>query len=268
MDYKDVKEIKLANPYVGYFPEYVEFAANGFVDMGTSTGGTLRHQLTLNEGEEGQYRISVRYTSSTKAGRIRATVNGTATQLDIEKTDVNDWRKATFTATLKSGKNNLLLTNSGGQPMFIDQIIYTPGDVEPEKYQIFVRKATNGAVEALTGEAAEGETVTFNVVPDEGYELKELRVINGVYYTMAKTISIESFDEQTSTLTFVMPDDQVVLQPVFQKSTKPSGVRVINAEGTESTVIYGIGGDRRQSLQHGVNIIRTADGKARKVMVE
>jgi hypothetical protein len=117
-------------------------------------------------------------------------------------------------------------------------------------------------------EAVEGETVTLTVTPNDGYELKELRVINGVYYTMEKTISIETLDPQTSTLTFTMPDDQVVLQPVFHKSSSPSAIRLVSADGSESTVIYGINGQRRQSLQHGVNIIRTTDGKTKKVMVE
>ena len=120
MDYKNVKEIKLVNPYVNYFPDIVEFAGNGFVDMGTSTSGTLRHQLTLPDGDEGEYRISVRYSNSSKAGKMKATVNGTATQLDIEKAAKNDWHKVTFTATLKAGTNNLLLTNTGGISMYID----------------------------------------------------------------------------------------------------------------------------------------------------
>ena len=268
MDYKNMKEIKLVNPYVNYFPDIVEFAGNGFVDMGTSTSGTLRHQLTLRDGEEGDYRISVRYSNSSKVGKMKATVNGAATQLDIEKTTKNDWHKATFTATLKAGKNNLLLTNTSGISMYIDQIIYTPADVEAEQYQIFVRKANYGIVESQVTGAVEGETVTLIVTPKDGYELKELRVINGVYYTMSKTISIETLDAQSSTLTFTMPDDQVVLQPVFQKATTPNAIQLVNAEGTESTTIYGIGGDQRPLLQRGLNIIRTADGKTKKIMVK
>lgn len=263
-----MKEIKLVNPYVNYFPDIVEFAGNGFVDMGTSTSGTLRHQLTLRDGEEGDYRISVRYSNSSKVGKMKATVNGAATQLDIEKTTKNDWHKATFTATLKAGKNNLLLTNTSGISMYIDQIIYTPADVEAEQYQIFVRKANYGIVESQVTGAVEGETVTLIVTPKDGYELKELRVINGVYYTMSKTISIETLDAQSSTLTFTMPDDQVVLQPVFQKATTPNAIQLVNAEGTESTTIYGIGGDQRPLLQRGLNIIRTADGKTKKIMVK
>ncbi len=255
MDYKNVKEIKLVNPYGNYFPDIVEYAGNGFVNLGTSTSGALRHQLTLDEA--GDYTISVRYCSTTKAGAIRATVNGKANVVRIEKTDKNDWRKATFTASLKAGKNTIVLTNTGGVPAYIDQIIYTPADVAPERMHIYVRSAKYGTVESQVDDAIEGETVTLSVKPQSGYALKELRVINGVYYTMAKTLSIETLDPQTSTLTFTMPDDQVVLQPVFEKSTVPDAVELINAEGTESTTIYDLNGRRHDSdrtLRRGIYI--------------
>ena len=232
MDYKNISNIKLVNPYVNYFPDIVEFAGNGFVETGTSTSGTLRHQLTLRDGEEGQYRIAVRYTSTVKAGKIHATVNGTSTQLDIEKTAKNDWHKATFTATLKAGKNDLLLTNTGGLSMYIDQIIYTPADVEAERYPITIRKSANGSVTARVTEAVEGDVVTLDIAPAEGYRLKELRVINGVYYTMGKTFSLTTYDAEASTLTFVMPDDQVVLQPVFGLATEEDEVYRLDFSGT------------------------------------
>lgn len=258
MDYKNVKEIKLVNPYVNYFPDIVEFAGNGFVDMGTSTSGTLRHQLTLPDGDEGEYRISVRYSNSSKAGKMKATVNGTATQLDIEKAAKNDWHKVTFTATLKAGTNNLLLTNTGGISMYIDQIIYTPDDVEAEKYQIFVRKANYGSVTADVTEAVEGQTVTLNIEANSGYGLKELRVINGVNFTMGTNISLETLSNGNSQLTFTMPDDIVTLQPVFAKGENVvDGISIVNADGTQSTVIYDLNGhhyNNSNSLRPGVYI--------------
>ena len=245
MDYKNVKEIKLVNPYVNYFPDIVEFAGNGFVDMGTSTSGTLRHQLTLRDGEEGEYRISVRYSNSVKAGKMKATVNGTATQLDIEKAGKNDWRKVTFTATLKAGNNNLLLTNTGGISMYIDQIIYTPADVEAEKYQIVVRKANYGSVTADVVEAVEGQTVTLSIEANSGYGLKELRVINGVNFTLGTNICLETLSNGNSQLTFIMPDDIVTLQPVFAKGENiVDGISIVNADGTKSTVLYDLNGRR------------------------
>ena len=151
--------------------------------------------------------------------------------------------------------------------MIIDQIIYTPADVEAESYPIISRKASHGAVTAEMAEAKEGDVVNLNITPDAGYELTELRVINGVYYTMQKTLSLETLNDQKTSLTFIMPDDQVVLQPVFGKSTTPNAIKLIDAEGEQTKTIYGMGGEQRTSLQKGVNIIRTADGKIKKVMV-
>ena len=246
MDYKNVKEIKLVNPYVNYFPDIVEFAGNGFVDLGTSTSGTLRHQLTLRDGEEGEYRISVRYCNTSKAGKMKTTVNGTATQVDIEKAAKNDWRKATFTATLKAGKNTLLLTNTGGIAMYIDQIIYTPADLEAEKYQIFVRKANYGSLTPRVTEAAEGDTVIIDIMANEGYGLKELQVINGVNFTMGTTINLETLSDGNTVLTFVMPDDIVTLKPVFAKGTNVANsiVTLRNANGSQSSAIYDLRGHR------------------------
>ena len=269
MDYKSVKEIKLVNPYVNFFPDIVEFAGNGFVDMGTNSSGTLRHQLNLKDGEEGEYQISVRYSNSSKAGKMKATVNGKNTTLSIEKAGKNDWRKATFTATLKTGTNNFVLTNSGGVSMYIDQIIYTPADVEAEKYQIFVRKANYGSVTADVTEAVEGQTVTLNIEANKGYGLKELRVINGVNFTKGTNISFETLDNGNTLLTFTMPDDIVTLQPVFAKGENVvDGINIVNADGSQSTAIYGIGGELRHSMSNGINIIRTADGKTKKVFVK
>ena len=245
MDYKNVKEIKLVNPYVNYFPDIVEFAGNGLVDMGTSTSGTLRHQLTLKEGEEGDYLIAVRYCNTTKTGKMKATVNGKATQLDIEKAAKNDWRKATFTASLKAGKNNLLIQNTGGIAMYIDQIIYTPADVEAEKYQIFVRKANYGSLTPRVSEAAEGDTVVIDITANEGYGLKELRVINGVNFTMGTNISLETLSNGNSRLTFTMPDDIVTLQPVFARGENVvDGIGIVQADGTRATVLYDLNGRR------------------------
>ena len=258
MDYKNVKDIKLVNPYVNFFPDIVEFAGNGFVDMGTNTGGTLRHQLNLKDGEEGEYSISVRYSNSSKAGKMKATVNGKSITFDIKKAPKNDWQKATFTTTLKAGKNDLLLTNSSGISMYVDQIIYTPADVEAEKYQIFVRKANYGSLTPRVTEAAEGETVTIDIEAKEGYGLKELQVVNGVNFTKGTTISLETLDSGNTVLTFVMPDDIVTLKPVFAKGVNiADGISVVNADGTESTTIYDLRGQRyddTHSLHPGIYI--------------
>ncbi len=215
MDFKNIKSC-VTDPYTWY-PNVDGHAGNGFADMGTNTAGGLRHQLTLKKG--GNYRISVRYMNATKAGILTAVVNGTSKKVQYEKAGFNEWKKVTFDATLKEGKNDLKLTNTSGVALYIDQIYYTPADMEPESFLINIRKGNYGTITADKAEAKEGDIVTVKVTANKGYKLTELRVINGVNYTMGTTINITNYDPETETLTFVMPDDMVTLRPVFGKAS-------------------------------------------------
>ena len=269
MDYRSIKSC-VTDPY-NWYPNVIGHAANGFADMGTNTAGALRHQLTVPEA--GQYNIAIRYTCATKAGRLRVQVNSKNTVLNTELTAVNEWRKISLPATLKKGKNNLVITNIGGMPMYIDQIIYTPDDVEPERFAITVRKVSSGSITPSVTEALEGDTVTLNITATKGYGLKELRVINSVYYTLAKTISLETLDNGNTTLTFVMPDDNVTLQPVFAKGVNVAdGIMLLPAEhnssifNPQSSIFYDLSGRRLPASRRGVNIVRTPDGRTRKVV--
>ena len=213
MDYKSISGIKLCTN--GTVPEDVnEFAALGYAAFGTSKKGSLRHQLTLDKA--GDYTIDVRYCQSSMAGHLEAVVNGESKTIDIEQTGKNEWVKTTFTAHLNEGTNDLRLNNIEGISMFIDQIIYTPAEVAPEKFLISIRDNELGSITSNVSEAAEGETVKLTVHPNEGCVLKELKVINGVYYTMEKTIA---FTPGTNEITFTMPDDIVVLEPVFEDAS-------------------------------------------------
>ena len=230
MDYKSVKS-STTSPYNSH-PNVRGHAGNGFVEMGTNTAGALRHQLNLSEA--GDYRISVRYMNTSKAGQLRYSVNGKNVLVNIEETGGNEWHKATFNATLRAGKNVLVLTNFKGIPMLIDQVIYTPADCEPEKFLVTIRKANYGTVTADVAEAIDGQTVTLTIIPRDGYGLKELQVVNGVNFTMGTTISLETLENGNTKLTFTMPDDIVTLQPVFAKGINvadPDGIKVVDADG-------------------------------------
>ena len=195
-------------------PELNDFAGMGFIETQASTGCALRHQLKLAEG--GDYRIIVRYCNSSKAGNMKATVNGASQTMAFEKAGLSDWREAAVTATLQAGTNTLILQNSGSIKMYIDQIIYEPVGTEPEKFAVTIRKADFGSVSADVATAAAGETVHLTVTPDKGYGLKSLNVVNSIFYTQGKTIA---FEEGATDVTFTMPDDNVTIQPVFYDKT-------------------------------------------------
>lgn len=213
MDFKSIKSC-VTDPY-GWYKSVRGHAANGFADMGTSTSGSLRHYLTLKDGQTGDYTILVRYTCATKAGNIKMTVNGKAQTVRCEKTATNEWHLVSVKATLKEGQNTLIITNSGALPMYIDQVIYQPDDVAPMTYDISVLSAKNGTVTSSVSEAAEGDTITLSVQPAEGYKLKELRVTNSVFYTMGKTITVPAGVDE---VTFVMPHDNMTIQPTFTEA--------------------------------------------------
>ena len=208
MDYKNAN-IRLTNS--GWWaPEYNEFAGLGFVEMGTNTNAALRHQLELNAA--GDYDIFIRYCNTAKSGNLQVSVNGTVQTLTVGKVGINDWQKLKVPATLKAGTNDLVITNTGGTGLVIDQIIYSPKGTPEEKFLVTIRESEHGSVTADVCEASEGQTVTLTVHPEPGCQLKELRIINSVYYTMSKTIAVGNNPNQ---ITFTMPEDNVTIQPIF-----------------------------------------------------
>ena len=191
--------------------DYMDFAGLGFIETQASTNSALRHQLKLAEG--GQYNIRVRYCNSSKAGNMKATVNGTAHNISFEKVAKNDWHEAVLqNVTLNAGNNTLTLQNSGAIRMTIDQVIYEPVGTAKEKFNVKVRDAEFGRVVADVDSAEAGQTVHLTIIPNEGYGLKGLSVVNSIFFTQGKTIAFESDATET---TFVMPDDNVTIQPVF-----------------------------------------------------
>lgn len=190
--------------------DYKDFAGMGYIETQANTGSALRHQLNLAEG--GDYNIIVRYCNSSKAGKMKVTVNGSAQDMTFEKVAKNDWREATVMATLKEGSNTLILQNSGSIKMTIDQITYEPVGTPKEKLDVTIREADFGRVTANTNAAAAGETVSLTITPEEGYGIKKLLVVNSVYFTQGKTIPVEAGQTE---VTFIMPDECVTIQPVF-----------------------------------------------------
>lgn len=208
MDRKNVNH-KLTNS--GWWAQdYKDFAGLGFIETQANTNSALRHYLKLDEG--GEYNIRVRYCNSNKAGNMKATVNGTAQDISFEKVAKNDWREAVVKATLRAGTNTLILQNSGTITMTIDQVIYEPVGTPAEKFKVKVREADFGHVIADVDSAVAGQTVHLTITPEDGYGIKALKVVSSIFFTQGKTIPVEKGATEAS---FVMPDDNVTIQPVF-----------------------------------------------------
>ena len=198
MDFKSIKSC-VTDPY-GWYPNVRGHAGNGFADMGTNTSGSLRHRINIKH--PGEYKIAIRYTSTQRTGNLSVKVNGAAQPVACEKTAVNQWRKAILTANLLEGTNELIINNTSGINMYIDQVVYTPADVESEQFAVTVRQAEHAYVVADVDSAAEGQTVTLDVTLDEGYALQGWNILHG-------DVIINEDG------TFLMPDDNVTVQPVI-----------------------------------------------------
>ena len=207
----DYKSVNVSLTHSGWWAQdYKDFAGMGYVETQASTAAALRHQLTLTEG--GAYHILVRYCNSSKAGNMKATVNGTAQSVAFEKVEKNDWREAVIPVTLKAGSNTFVLQNSGSIRMTIDQITYMPAEMPKEKFDVAVRQADFGTVVADVDSAQAGQEVHLTINADDGYGIKSLRVVNSVYFTQGKTIPVA---EGAKEVTFIMPDENVTIQPQF-----------------------------------------------------
>ena len=212
MDFKNIKSC-VTDPYTWY-PNVRGHAGNGFMDMGNNTSGALRHEINIKH--PGDYRVAIRYNCTSKTATLATTINGKRNSVRCEKTTSNEWKKATFDATLKEGKNTLTITNTGGAAMYIDNVTYAPADVEAEQFKVTLRPVEHGTVVADVDSAAEGEVVTLTVIPDEGYALQSLQVVNSVYFTQNKYLST---DETTNGITFTMPDENITILPTFADKT-------------------------------------------------
>lgn len=190
--------------------DYQDFAGMGFVETQGSTACALRHQIKLAEG--GNYQLLIRYCNSNKRGRMKVSVNGSAQYANIEEVAKNDWLEAAVDITLEAGNNTIVLQNTSSIRMTIDQLIYEPEGWQKEKFRVTVREADFGRIEADEDSVAAGETVHLTVLPEDGYGLKALRVVNSVYFTQDKVIPFEENQERVS---FIMPDENVTIQPIF-----------------------------------------------------
>ena len=184
-------------------------AGNGFVVMGTNTSGALRRVFRVKKG--GEYRIAVRYSNTHKEDYVRIRINDEAAQRkQFLKTEKNEWRKDTITATLNAGENKFYLFNTAGIDMMVDQVIFSPADEELEKFDITIKSSEHGSPIASVESAYEGQYVTISANPAEGYAFKGWNIIHG---------KIDLTDNGDGTFSFLMPEDIVTLEPIYVDNT-------------------------------------------------
>ncbi len=93
-----------------------------------------------------------------------------------------------------------------------DFTIYHNGEIVSVEYDVNVSNVIeHGTVVADKQTAAEGETVTLTVTPDEGYELETLTVMSG------STAVATTPSQEVGKFTFVMPAAPVAINAIFSK---------------------------------------------------
>lgn len=204
MDYKSIKSC-VTDPY-NWYPNVFGHAGNGFMDMGTSRDGALRHVLKCKK--EGTYRISIRYNNRNKEGNLAVQFGSLKKNAKVELTEANEWKKSSVEFNLRTGNNTINILNSNGISLYIDNVTYCPAEIEDEKYAIVIRNAAHGKVVAEADSAAEGAIVKLTVQPEEGYRLKAWNIIHG-------SVQLGVSNE----VSFVMPDDNVIIEPIFEDTS-------------------------------------------------
>lgn len=207
MDFKNVKSVETTPYYSGY--RWVRgHAGNGFVDMGTSTSSALVKKFNMKKA--GDYKVAVRYMNTSAQNVLRVRVNTSAMDMKMRHTESNQWLKDTLTFKLVEGENVVYVFNTKGVNCMVDQVILTPAEEEMEAFAVTLRESEYGDAVADLPEAAEGEKVTISPNPLPGYALVGWDIIHG---------NIDMEENENGTYSFVMPDDNVTVQPLYVDTT-------------------------------------------------
>lgn len=122
IDYRSIQECCLS-PY-NVHPDERGNAGNGYIIMGTSKNGSLRHVFNANVG--GNYRVTLRYMNTDKNGNLKLNVNGTEKKVGCSVTGNNNWRTVSLGFQFNKGANTLTIDNISGTNLCLDQVVYEP----------------------------------------------------------------------------------------------------------------------------------------------
>ena len=100
----------------------------------------------------------------------------------------------------------------------------------------------NGMVTCDKATAAQGETVTLTVTPNNGYELETLTVTT-IDATSGAPLraNVDITEGENGTYTFAMPAAPVTVSATFKKSN-PTGVDYLNIDNSKSAQRYNLMG--------------------------
>ena len=180
--------------------------------------------------------------------------------------------------------DDLHVTSGGGRRTDYTQKQVELTKVSDDVYKFTFRKLApmeyktfgDFVVEDVTATVDAAGEMTFSTASTEGIwtNVTSSAVIGGV--TEGSKSSISAFtatlsaDKSKLIVDFTFMSMGSDINVVFGKEyTAPTAINTLNtADDNKYVAIYTLGGVRMQNLQRGINIVRTASGKVKKVLVK
>ena len=209
-----VEELK----YYGFYP----------LGKGNAYADSSRTDFYSNDGGEDWISVSSEVKQSYYV-TVSESENGTVTA--VEYALPNDIVTLNVSPAENYALDTITVTDASGNPVTVENNQFTmPASAVnvsatfkyAPKYNITVNTSENGSVSADMQTATEGTTVTLTVIPDEGYELDTLTVMNG-------ETEVTATDN-----TFVMPAGEVTVSATFKKI--PRTITIDNSIITNGSV--------------------------------
>ena len=209
-----VEELK----YYGFYP----------LGKGNAYADSSRTDFYSNDGGENGISVSSEVKQSYYV-TVSESENGTVTA--VEYALPNDIVTLNVSPAENYALDTITVTDASGNPVTVENNQFTmPASAVnvsatfkyAPKYNITLNTSENGSVSADMQTATEGTTVTLTVIPDEGYELDTLTVMNG------------ETEVTVTDNTFVMPAGEVTVSATFKKI--PRTITIDNSIITNGSV--------------------------------
>ena len=204
--------------YYGFYP----------LGKGNAYADSSRTDFYSNDGGENWISVSSEVKQSYYV-TVSESENGTVTA--VEYALPNDIVTLNVSPAENYALDTITVTDASGNPVTVENNQFTmPASAVnvsatfkyAPKYNITLNTSENGSVSADMQTATEGTTVTLTVIPDEGYELDTLTVMNG------------ETEVTVTDNTFVMPAGEVTVSATFKKI--PRTITIDNSIITNGSV--------------------------------
>ena len=204
--------------YYGFYP----------LGKGNAYADSSRTDFYSNDGGENWISVSSEVKQSYYV-TVSESENGTVTA--VEYALPNDIVTLNVSPAENYALDTITVTDASGNPVTVENNQFTmPASAVnvsatfkyAPKYNITLNTSENGSVSADMQTATEGTTVTLTVIPDEGYELDTLTVMNG------------ETEVTVTDNTFVMPAGEVTVSATFKKI--PRTITIDNSTITNGSV--------------------------------